>query len=98
MVTKTKILEIIYNSIEEINLQRNLNIEREPDTPLFGSNSDLDSLGLVNLIVNIEENINNEYDVSISIADNRAMSQKNSPFRNVGTLSNYITELLNEEE
>ena len=98
MITKAKILEIIYSSIEEINQQRNIKIERAHDTPLFGSHSDLDSLGLVNLIVNIEENINNEYDVSISIADNRAMSQKNSPFRNVGTLSNYIIELLNEEK
>ena len=96
MVTKNKILKIIYSSIEDINQQNSLNIERTPDGPLFGFRSDLDSLGLVNLLVNIEENVNDEFDVSISIADHRAMSQEKSPFRSAGTLADYIIKLMND--
>jgi acyl carrier protein len=57
---------------------------------LFGKGSDLDSLGLVNFIVSVEENINNRFDVSISIVDEKAMSQKNSPFKSVDSLAEYI--------
>ena len=58
----------------------------------------MDSLGLVNLIVSVEQNIEDDFDVSITIADERAMSQKHSPFRTVGTLADYIEILLKEKE
>ena len=35
---------------------------------------------------------------SISIADEKAMSQKYSPFRSVDTLANYVMGLVNEEK
>ena len=54
----------------------------------------MDSLGLVNLLVIIEQNIEDEFDVSVAIADEKAMSQKYSPFRTIGTLTNYINMLL----
>ena len=63
----------------------------------WGQNSVLDSLGLVNLIVNLEENINNKFNVSISIVDEKAMSLKHSPFRNVEALADYLVDLLNEQ-
>jgi acyl carrier protein len=68
-------------------------MEKNLDTKLFGSESELDSLGLVGLIVDIEESINSNYNISISIADEKAMSLKNSPFKNIETLSDYILEL-----
>jgi len=97
MTTKKEIIGIIFNSIEEINQQNDTHIVKDINTKLFGGNSELDSLGLVNLIVSIEEAINNGYNVSISIADEKAMSQKHSPFRSVDTLADYIVKLLNEK-
>lgn len=95
--TKNEIFELIYMSIEEVNLLNDTKIIKAVDTSLFAAKSGLDSLGLVNLIVSLEENINNEFNVAISIADERAMSQKHSPFRSVDTLADYIIELLNEK-
>jgi D-alanine--poly(phosphoribitol) ligase subunit 2 len=94
-----KIKQAIFNSIEEINLQleNEDQLEKSSDTRLFGVNSNLDSLGLVNLLVIIEQNIEDEFDVITTIADERAMSQKYSPFQTVGTLTNYIEMLLKEE-
>jgi acyl carrier protein len=97
MIKKNDIIDIIFTCIEEINKQKNIEIEKSIDTRLFGAESDLDSLGLVSLVVSVEENINSKYDVSISIADERAMSQKHSPFRSVDTLSDYILLLLNDQ-
>ena len=97
---KNKSLNVIYRSIDEYNNQINdkLKIRNSTNTILMGSKSNLDSLGLVNLLVIIEQNIEDEFDVSIAIADERAMSQKHSPFRTIGTFADYIDMLLKENQ
>lgn len=98
MVEKNTIDMIVFNSIKEMNseLSEKQKIQQSRQTVLFGKGGILDSLSLVNLIIIIEQNINEELDISITIADERAMSQKNSPFKTVGTLSDYINTLLNQ--
>ena len=96
---KVKILNIIYQSIKELNDQfpENQKLDQSKTTVLLGSNGKLDSLGLINLLVTIEQNVEDEFDVNITIADGRAMSQKHSPFTTIGSLANYIEMLLKEE-
>ena len=67
------------------------------DANIFGPDGVLDSMGLVNLVVALEERILEEFAVPITIADERAMSRTKSPFLNVENLAEYITELLREE-
>ena len=67
-------------------------------TVIFGKASHLDSLGLVNLIVSLEEAVNDEFNLEIILADERAMSLESSPFRTVSTLADYILLLLREKE
>ena len=97
---KKQLLETIYKSLDEIN--ENLNnaqkLIKDKNTVLFGKDGQLDSLGLVNFLVTIEQNIEDEFDVSITIADEKAMSQKRSPFRTIGTLADYIDMLLRENQ
>jgi len=97
MKTKEEVIDVIFKSIEEFSQQNDVQLEAKVDTILFGSQSQLDSMDVVHLLVSIEENINSKFDTSISIADERAMSQKNSPFKTVSTLSEYILLLLNEQ-
>ena len=98
-IMKEKIIKILYSSIDEINklYSENKKMEKSTKTVLFGSSGSLDSLGLVNFIVSTEEKIQDEFDVLISLADERAMSKSESPFRTVGSLINYIEMLLLEE-
>ena len=95
---KKIILETIYNSINELNerFSNEKQLTKSTKTVLFGNNGQLDSLELVRLIVIIEQNIEDEFDVSIAIADERAMSQKHNPFRTIGALATYIDILLKE--
>ena len=44
--------------------------------------------------VSVEENIEDEFDQSILLADEKAMSSEESPFSNVNSLSNYVASLL----
>jgi acyl carrier protein len=58
----------------------------------------LDSLGLVRVIAELEDEIYDHTNKSITLADEKAMSQKASPFRSVASLSDYISTLLHEVE
>jgi acyl carrier protein len=65
-------------------------------TRLFGKEGLLDSLGLVTLLIDIEQAVNERTGLMIALADDRAMSQSRSPFRTIGTLADYIETLTNE--
>jgi len=96
---RAKIISMVYEAIDSINEQNDQDelIEKSENTTLFGKDSKLDSLGLVNLIVAVEQNIEDEFETTITLADERAMSQKHSPFRTVGFLADYIEILLEEK-
>ena len=92
------VLELIYQRVDEINNdddQEN-KLEKSPDTILLGAGSFLDSLGLVNFIVSVEQNINDSFDSTITLADERAMTQEQSPFGSIKSLTSYIDMLLKE--
>ena len=96
MHNKEKIKSVIIEALTEINhqLPEKINIDKKNDIPLYGSSGQLDSLGLVNILVAIEEKIEDQFDRSIIIADEKAMSQKNSPFRSVDSLVNYLEKII----
>ena len=93
---RKKIISIVFQAIDLVNEQNDQDelIEKSETTSLYGSDSKLDSLGLINLIVSVEQIIEEVFDITITLADERAMSQKNSPFRTIGSLTNYIEILL----
>ena len=95
---KEKILNLIIDSVKEVNEQlvKGKNPGEYAETVLFGKNGKLDSLDLVNLLVAIEQSIEDEYDITITIADEKAMSQERSPFRTIGTLADYIDTLISD--
>ena len=94
--TKDKIVALIYEVIDEENEAREQDkqIVKSLETLFLMKDGGLDSLGLVSLIVATEEKIVDSLDVEITIADAKAMSQKNSPFKSVNSLADYILELL----
>ena len=99
MENSKTIENLIVASVKELNeqLPQEQQLEESTKTVLFGKDGKLDSLSLVTLLVIIEQNIEDEFDVSITIADEKAMSQKYSPFQTVETMTNYIEMLLKEE-
>jgi D-alanine--poly(phosphoribitol) ligase subunit 2 len=66
------------------------------DSKLFGASGLLDSIGLVSLVIEIEAQAESKLGSSLVLADDRAMSQRNSPFRTVATLSEFIVSLIGE--
>lgn len=64
-------------------------------TPLVGG-AVIDSLGLVEVIMEVEQRLRRDHGADVTLADERAMSQRHSPFRTVGTLADYAALLLSE--
>ena len=94
-----KILNIIYEQTKELNedLTHKVPLEKSENAPLFGRGGVLDSIALVSLIVAVEQAIEDEFDTALTIADEKAMSQKSSPFKTIGSLATYIQKLITEE-
>lgn len=65
-------------------------------TPIFGEGAQFDSLGLVALIVQIEEMVETEMGAGLTLVSEKAMSAHRSPFATIGTLGEFIESLLLE--
>lgn len=63
-------------------------------TELFGEEGMLDSVGLVSLVVAVEQRLADELGIEVSLADERALSQRASPYRTVGSLAGYAAGLV----
>jgi acyl carrier protein len=91
----TEIVLQIEKSLQELNQQLppEAQIEVSPDAILLGSDGRLDSLGLVNLILLIEERMADELGAVISLTDENTLSQPEAVFRDVQTLARHILAL-----
>jgi len=93
---RINIEKMIIESLLDLNEELDSNELNNPtkETKLYGQNGVLDSLALVSFITDLEERISDEFDEDIVLADEKAMSQRTSPFRNVDALTIYIQKLL----
>ena len=86
------IIAAIYRAVDWINgeLPPDRQLIKAPETRLLGSQSVLDSMHLVSLIVTIEREVEDAFGVVLTLADERALSMKESPFRSIQSLADYI--------
>ena len=93
-MNRAEITQIVFDAIEMANHARedDNKIPLSAQTELFGQNGNLDSMGLVALLIDIEESLL-DHGIQISLSDERAMSQSQSPFRTVETLAAYIEDV-----
>jgi len=94
---KNKIIKMIIKVASNIVGMEDDETRFDSDSNIYGENTLFDSLEFVNLIVSVEQIIEEDYNMSITLADERAMSQKHSPFKTIGSLADYIEMLLKEE-
>lgn len=91
-MTREQALQLVTDTLRET--AESLGLEDldpvDEETRLYGQKSALDSLGLVTLLADLEEKTAAEHGVDIVLADERALSQKASPFRRVGTLADHL--------
>lgn len=97
MISRTQILTLIFNRLRALGeeLGKPALVQATEQTRLFGDKADLDSMGLVTLIADLEYDVQKQFSRSVSLVDEKAMSRLTSPFRRVDYLADYLVELLN---
>lgn len=98
-MAEQQIIDVVFRAVDEVNQTRPADkaVPKALDTRLAGPQGTLDSLGLVNLIVAVEENIEIEFGVNVDLANQRAASAQTNPLDTIATLADYVELLLREE-
>ncbi len=97
MLNKAEIFKIVTSNVKTLmeTFSDEDKFEVNEETVLFGPNSSIDSLSLVAVIVDLESTLSLDYDLDISLTDDRAMMREKSPFDSVASLVEYIDEIVN---
>jgi hypothetical protein len=90
--------EIINAAIDEVNEEGVAGsvIAKDPLTTLLGSDSSVDSLSLVRLLVTVERLIEEKTGRSIVIVDESAFEAAQSPFATVQSLTLHVDNLISK--
>ena len=93
---RAAVLEEIQGAIRRANELRepDARIACAEDTILYGPSGSLDSLGLVSLLMDVEEAVSARSSRPLVLTDEHAMSQRRNPFRTVASLTDYVLERL----
>lgn len=99
-MTKIEIEQNVIASFKQVitNSGKSYDGTVDMNTPIMGSESPFDSIDLVTFIVTLEQMIEDDWSISITLADDRAMSQTISPFKTIRTISDYIELLIKEHQ
>jgi acyl carrier protein len=93
-MTKEEVYQFVFKCIDKYANENDivLDLSEGHKARLYGGS--IDSMELVALIVNIEEAVEDFTGKSITLADEKAMSKRTSPFLSVGLLADYVYDLL----
>jgi len=92
---RNTVLTLVTEAATELNpgLEEPIALEMGEDAPLYGKEGVLDSLDLVSLILLIEEKTSDELGKTVTLTSDRALSSHRSPFRTVGSVTDYVLAL-----
>ena len=85
-------LELVQGCLTELNEELEYESLRavKDETPVFGTIDGIDSLSLVTLVVDLESAVHAAFGRRVVLADDKAMSMRNSPYRTAGSLADFI--------
>ena len=97
-MNKDAISDIVISNVKSLvdTLPAEQKFTVDQNTILFGNGSNIDSLSLVSIIIDLETAFSDDYELEISLTDDKAMMREKSPFDSVKSLVDYINELVNE--
>ena len=89
---RSKILGIIQDMIDEESklLEKPIDRSGGESTLLYGSRGQLDSMGLVSLVVAVEQEIEAKLNCRVTLVSDRAVSSRHSPFATLGSFTDYV--------
>ena len=97
---KDKVEEIMREAIDELNEQREEGekLTCSDDLRLMGKSAAIASMDLVMLISILEELIADKFGKTVRLVSYESFASRRTPFYSVGTLTEYIVDLLGRQE
>ena len=98
-ITLSIVQEIIYRAIDDFNesMPSENRFLKKPDTVIYDGSQMADTLILTVLIVAIEQKIEEELKISISLVNDNAIWQDRGAFYDINALSRFVLELLEKK-
>jgi acyl carrier protein len=92
--TIEKITELLYACIDSANrmLPLDAKLNKSPDTVLVGDGGVLDSLALINLLVDLEDALRTNLALECSLIDDDLLADAQGPYRSIANLTKWIVE------
>lgn len=91
-----QIVDLIIQVSNDLNeqLKNKIEVDKREEANLFGENGVLDSLALVNLVVQVESAVEDKFGKSIILVDGVNGNEKHTHFATIGSLAEYIDNLV----
>ena len=85
-------LQIVYDAIDLVNpqLPPARRLMKTPQTVIVGPSGQLDSLGIINFLLAIEERASDATGVPVQLLDDTALIAEHERFRTVDALARYL--------
>lgn len=89
---KSSLIKLLQQFVNENEIELNKDVVLDENIRLIGTSSVFDSMELVQFIVEVENLLDEEFEVEIELTSEKAMSRRNSPFISINTLVEYIVD------
>jgi acyl carrier protein len=95
-ITNPRIRHTVFGVLDELNeqLPADQRLAKADTTVLVGPDGVLDSLGLVNLIAMLEQRLERDFHVSVSLIEDDLMTESATHFGDVASLTRYLASVL----
>lgn len=97
MTRRERIAQAVYQAVDALNAQlKGKHVDKSLNEPLYGKNSDLDSLDFATFIMEVEDKIKKEFGADIIIAENDLFTGQDGPFATINGVIVYLERVLEE--
>ena len=89
---RERALELIYATIDVVNqlLPPAKRLARRPATVIVGAGGSLDSLGIINFVLALEEHASDALGRPVQLLNAEVLAAEDTPFRTVDTLATHL--------
>lgn len=97
---KQQLASILTKAIEEQNLylDQPVDLSKGHETQLYSDIGNLDSLSIVTIIADMENQIFIQFEIKVKLANEQDLSTENSPFNTFGSMIDFIEDKIKIEK
>lgn len=86
---------VVLNAVDTLLQENNITEVDVKNIELFGDTGVLNSLAIIRLVVEIEEEVFSQYKIAINLTDVNSFNYESSPFKNFKTLLHHVEKAIN---